>query len=137
MKAKSIRGRSPIEIRDAVQQSMVDGFKPTLAIVFISIKQDRKAICEILDKAGIDVIGTTSAGEFTDAEQSEGGIAILLMNMSRENYMIVFEDAGQRKLEEVTADLAKKALQQFRRPALILCSTLFSRAGAMIDGNTL
>lgn len=137
MKAKSIRGRSPVEIRDAVQQSMVDGFKPTLAIVFISIKQDRRAICEILHKEGIGVIGTTSAGEFTDVEQSEGGIAILLMDMSPENYMIVFEDIGQRKLEDVTAGLAKKALQQFKRPALILCSTLFSQTGGMIDGNTL
>ncbi len=27
---------------------MADGFKPTLAIVFISIKQDRKAVCEII-----------------------------------------------------------------------------------------
>jgi len=34
---------------------MSDGFKPTLAFVFISIKQDRKAVCEILDNKGIEV----------------------------------------------------------------------------------
>ena len=60
MKAKSIRGRSAEEIHSALQQSMADGFRPTLAIVFISIKQDRKAVCEILDKEGIDIIGATS-----------------------------------------------------------------------------
>ena len=45
MKAKSIRGGSAEEIDSALQQSMADGFRPTLAIVFISIKQDRKAVC--------------------------------------------------------------------------------------------
>ena len=48
MKAKSIKGNSNEEIKSALAESMADGFKPTLAIVFISIKQDRKAVCEIL-----------------------------------------------------------------------------------------
>ena len=43
MKAKSIKGKSTEEIQSALQQSMADGFKPTLAIVFISKSQDRKA----------------------------------------------------------------------------------------------
>ena len=37
MKAKSIKGASPEEIRSGLQQSMADGFTPTLAIVFASI----------------------------------------------------------------------------------------------------
>ena len=55
MKAKSIKGKSPEEIQSALQRSMADGYKPTLAIVFISIKQDRKAVYEILWKERIDV----------------------------------------------------------------------------------
>ena len=43
MKAKSINGKTPGEIKDALEKSMSDGFVPTVAIVFISIKQDRKA----------------------------------------------------------------------------------------------
>ena len=60
MKAKSIKGNSPEVIKSALQECMTDGFKPTIAIVFISIKQDRKAVCEILQKEGIDVLGATS-----------------------------------------------------------------------------
>jgi hypothetical protein len=137
MKAKSIKGNSPEEIRSALEKGIADGYKPTIAIVFISIKQDRKAVCEILHKEGIDIIGATSAGEFTDEEQSEGGIAILLMDMSRDNYTILLEAIGERSLEDVTANLAQKALQKFRKPALILCSTLFSKAGTITDGDTL
>ena len=56
MKAKSIRGKSPGEIQTALQQTLNDGFKPTLAIVFISMSQDRDAVRKILDDEGIVVL---------------------------------------------------------------------------------
>ncbi len=37
MRAKSISGNSPSAIKLALQQSMADGFSPTLAVLFISI----------------------------------------------------------------------------------------------------
>ena len=40
------------EIKSALEIALADGFKPTLAIVFISIKQDREAVCEILNNNG-------------------------------------------------------------------------------------
>jgi hypothetical protein len=60
MKAKSIKGNSAEEIKTALEQSMTDGFKPTLAIVFLSVKQDRDAICKILDDAAIAIYGATT-----------------------------------------------------------------------------
>ena len=52
MKAKSIKGKSTEEIKIALKESMTDGFKPTLAIAFISVNQDGKAICELLPHEG-------------------------------------------------------------------------------------
>ena len=43
MKAKSIKGKSTEEITSALAESMGDGFKSTLAINFMFIKQDRTA----------------------------------------------------------------------------------------------
>jgi len=40
MKAKSIKGKSAEEIKIALTDCMADGFKPTLAIVFISVRQE-------------------------------------------------------------------------------------------------
>src|SRR5687768_865679 len=91
MKAKSIKGKSSEEIQSVLQQSMADGFKPTIAIMFISIRQDRKAICEMLHSEGIDILGATSAGEFIDGYQDEGSVVILLLNLHRESYTILFE----------------------------------------------
>lgn len=44
MKARSIKGNSTEEIKNALQQSMADGYQPTLAIVFMSVKQDTEAV---------------------------------------------------------------------------------------------
>ena len=137
MKAKSIKGKSPEEIQSALLQSMADGFKPTLAIVFISIKQDRKAVCEILHQKEIDIIGATSSTEFTDGQQSTGEIAILLLDINKNDYCILFEDIAERTLADVAMHLAETALQKFRKPAFIICSTSITATGTMLDGETL
>lgn len=144
MKAKSIKGRSPSEIQSALQQSMVDAsrpdrqdFKPTLAIVFISVKQDRNAVCEILTKRGIDCIGATSCHEFTDGNQSEGAIAVLLLDINKDNYGVLVEDIAERTVTEAASHLSAAALQKFSNPSLILLSTSIRENGAMLDGETL
>lgn len=76
MKAKSIKGNSPEEIKTALGQCMADGFKPTLAFVFISIKQDIETVSNLLDQHGIQIFGATSSGEFIDGDISNGGIAV-------------------------------------------------------------
>jgi len=137
MKAKSIKGKSPEEIQAALQESMADGFKPTLAIVFLSIKQDRNAICEILDKKGIDVIGATSSGEFIGGHETKGEIVMMLFDINKNDYCILFEDIGERALDDASTNMAKQALQKFDKPAFILCSTMLSAEGKILYGETL
>jgi len=137
MQARSIKGNSPEEIQSALQQSMIGGFKPTLALVFISIRQDRKAVCEILHKEDIDILGATSSGEFINGYQGEGSIVILLLDLHREFYTILFEDIGDRDLNSVAKQMAQQALQKFKRPAFILCSTGVSTKGDYFNGQTL
>ncbi len=120
MRAKSIKGSSTGEVNTALQQSMADGYKPTIAIVFISIKQDRKAVCEILHKEGIDILGATSSGEFIDGHKSEGEIAIMLFNIHKDDYCILVEDIAERSIEETATQMGKKALKKFNNPAFIL-----------------
>jgi hypothetical protein len=73
MKAKSIKGRTPGEISGALTESMTDGFKPTLALVFISVKQDIASIISILDGKNIQIFGATSSGEISDSDISHEG----------------------------------------------------------------
>ena len=136
MQAKSVKGKSPREIQLALQQALSDKFKPTLAIVFISVKQDRKAICEILRKEEIDVFGATSCGEFISGYQSEGEIVVLLFDMAKEFYSILFEEINDRSISDAVSKLANDALQKFKNPGVIVCSTGMTAKGEYFDGET-
>jgi len=135
MNAKSIKGKAPEEIQSVLQQSMDGGFKPTLAIVFASIKQDRKAICEIFNKEGINVIGATSCGEFIDGYQDSGSVVILLLNLRIDAYTILFEETRGRNLSEVAKRIAQTGLEKFRKPAFLLCTTGVSSSGEIFSGD--
>jgi hypothetical protein len=99
MKAKSIHGKSAAEILTALEKTISDSFNPSLAIVFISIKQDRKAVADLLHQNGMDVFGATSCGEFIDGQQSEGEIAILLLDISRDLTTFILKKSGAEVLQ--------------------------------------
>ena len=109
MNAKSIKGASPEEIKSALNECMSDGFNPTLAVVFISIKQERKSVIDLLAKNNIDVIGATSSGEFINGYQSEGEIVILLLDIPKDYYSILFEKIGDKSLEESARHMVNAA----------------------------
>jgi hypothetical protein len=137
VKAKTIHGNSPEEITRALEQSVSDGFAPTLAIVFISIKQDRSAVCAILKEKNIDILGATSSGEFTEGHQSEGAAAIMLLDIPKAQYSIFFESIGEGGQEATARLLGETARATFSKPAIIFCSTFFSAEGIALDGETL
>lgn len=137
MKAKSITGGSTAEIHSALLACLADGFKPTVAIVFISIKQERKAVAELLHQQGIDILGATSCGEFINGHQTEGAIAILLLDIPRDSYTILFKEIGNESIEDAAAQLGQYALQQFKDPSLIICSTGMTMKGDYFNGESL
>jgi hypothetical protein len=130
MKAKSIKGKSPEEIKTALHQSMENGFKPTLAIVFISIKQDRNAVCEILDNEGIHIFGSTSSGEFISSEIEEGSIAIMLLDINPAYFKLIFLEARDSSDFEISKQLGEEGKKIFSKPAFIIASGW----GTEIDG---
>ena len=137
MKAKSIKGKSTEEISLELEKSLVDGYKPTLAILFISIKQDRKAIIDLLLQNNIDVFGCTSCGEFINGYQSEGEAVILLLDANREHYTILIEDVENGNVDKTASLLATSATKHFKNPTFLLTSNGVYGDGQYFDGNTL
>ena len=123
MKAKSIKGKSPEEIQASLQQSMADGFKPTLAIVFLSKSQDRKVLCQLLDKAGIAVFGATTHGEFIDEVTEKGSVAMLLLDINPDYFRVFFEEYRQKKYRETARLIAQKAKESFSKPAFLIAAS--------------
>src|SRR6187551_2490332 len=122
MKAKSIKGKSTEEIKTALNESMADKYKPTLAIVFLSIKQDRDKICELFDKEGIVVFGATTSGEFIDGEIGEGSIVVMLLDIDPGYFKLVFQETGDHTTFENARQLGIEGEKAFSNPAFIIAS---------------
>ncbi len=131
MIAKTIKGRSTEEISSALTGNMA-GYRPTLAIVFMSVKQDREGISTILDKNGIQVFGATTAGEFVDGEIEGGGIVIMLLDMNPAYFKIeLIETSKETALEDATR-LGAIGKKTFFNPAFIIANSGVSSDGEPI-----
>jgi hypothetical protein len=137
MKAKSIKGSSIGEIKSALSDCLSDGFHPTVAIVFVSIKLDRKTIGEMLDDLGIKVMGATTSGEFKDGYQGDGSAVIMLLELDPVNFKILYEDIGARKLADVANQLTDEGKRTFDKPGFILCGTGLNRKVEFLDAPAL
>ena len=137
MKAKTIKGTSVDDIQSALSASLADGYKPTLAIVFISVKQDSEAVCRLLNDDGIQIFGSTTSGEFISPEISEGGIVIMLLDMNPENFKILFMETGEQTTLENAKYIGLAGKNNFTNPAFIIASGWLTQDGEnIVEGIT-
>ncbi|MEO7174431.1 MAG: FIST N-terminal domain-containing protein, partial [Saprospiraceae bacterium] len=129
MQAKSIKGKSTEEIKVALAEAVNDKFKPTLAIVFMSVKQDREAICNVLDEKGIQIFGATTAGEFIDGDIEEGSIVMMLLDMNPAYFRIEFLETSPATVLADAKKLGVKGKETFSNPAFIIANS-----GVSLDG---
>ena len=120
MKAKSIKGKSPEEIQTALQECLADNFRPTLAIVFLSVSQNRRAICKILNDHGIAIFGATTSGEFIDEITEKGTVVMLLLDINKDHFQIYLDEFPEKNYRETTRGIAQKARENFTRPAFLI-----------------
>jgi hypothetical protein len=132
MKAETIKGKSTEEISAELARVTADGFSPTLALVFLSIKQNRQAVCDLLDKKGITIFGATTAGEFIDGDIGEGSVVIMLLDLSPSLFQLRFEQIGTGNLAELAAKIGREGKQTFANPAFLI-----SYSGLYTDGEIL
>ena len=120
MKAKSIKGKSLQEIESGLHQAIADGLKPTLALVFMSVKQDREAITSLFNTEGIAVYGTTTNGEFIDETYEQGTIVVMLLDINADYFFIQYADLNGKDDRKITSALAREALAKFSNPSFLL-----------------
>jgi len=120
MKAKSIKGKSINELKSTLAKIISEDFKPTLGIVFSSVSQDLKGICDTMDAEGIAIFGCTTSGEFIDEDTETGSWVMLLMDLNPEYFQIHLEEYPDKNYREVAHTLAKKVKLSIEDPALLL-----------------
>jgi hypothetical protein len=123
MQAKSISGNSVAEIRQRFEEARATGFRPTLAIIFLSVSLDIGQVCEVFDAEGIQVFGATTHGEFTEGGISSGGAAILLLDLNPAYFTVLFSEFQGHNYRDTTQEIARKALQKFPHPAFLIAGS--------------
>ncbi|HRD57711.1 MAG TPA: FIST N-terminal domain-containing protein [Ferruginibacter sp.] len=122
MKAKSIKGKSIEIIKEELENSMADGFRPTLAIVFISVKQNREVVCHLLNQKDIQIFGVTTAGEFIDGDIEKESIAMMLLDMNPAYFKIAFVETSKQVAFDDAKKLGVTGKKIFTNPAFIICT---------------
>lgn len=134
MKAKSITGASPEALSSALEAAIKDGFKPTLAVAFVSVKFDIAAVQNIFREKDIDLVGATSSGEFINGYEGIGSAVVLLLDIPRDFYHILYKTIIENELGEIVGEMTQRAMEVFQQPGFILLSTSISRHGEFLDG---
>jgi hypothetical protein len=130
MKAKSIKGKTAEEIKEALEKNMADGFKPTLAVVFMANENERTAVTELLSQKGIQIFGASTGDNFTDGEIESHTIVILLLDIDPAYFQLEIKGADEGTIKEIAEQIGKSALTKFKKPAFLIVS-----GGLAVDGD--
>lgn len=126
MKVKTLHGYSTDDVAMDLEEAVQSDFQPTLALIFSSIAHDITALGSVFKNKDIDVVGSTTSGEFIDDEVFQKSIVVLLMDINRDYYRIYFERVDEyAQSYELGKTLATYSQTQFSNSAYI---SLFSTA---------
>ncbi len=129
MISKTIKANSTEAIIKEIDHATCDGFKPTLAIVFLSVKQDCNTISNILDKRNIVIFGATTSGEFINGDIEEGSIVMMLLDMNPAYFKLEFLETTKQTAFADAKKLGATGKEAFNNPAFIIAT-----GGVSLDG---
>ena len=121
MEARNIYGENIEQVKLKYTKAIIDNFTPTVAVVFCSIIQDRKALIDFFNEKKVEVFGATTAGEILDSEIMEHTIVIMLLDIKNEHYKIFCEASADTY--QISNNMAKFAKTTFANPSIIVVSS--------------
>ncbi|HEY5967815.1 MAG TPA: FIST N-terminal domain-containing protein [Chitinophagaceae bacterium] len=130
MKAKSIKGKTAEEIKRALEKNMVDGFQPTLSVVFMANENERIGVTELLSQKGIQIFGASTGDNFTDGEIESHTIVLLLLDIEPAYFQLAIKGADEGTIKEIAEQIGRSALTKFKKPAFLVVS-----GGLAVDGD--
>lgn len=129
MKSHSIKGKDTEEVKTAISKLIAAGFRPTLAIVFISAKKELDSLLRWFLQSGIQVFGASSSSEFVDSNIGSDSIALLLLDVNPSYFQIESLVAAPDSTKQIASAIATKGITKFKKPAYIVASGGLSTDG--------
>ena len=130
MKARSIKGKTAEEIKEALEKSITNGFQPTLAVVFMANDNERIGVTELLSQKGIQIFGASTGDNFTDGEIESNSIVLLLLDIDPAYFQLAIKGTDEGTIKEIADQIGKSALRKFKNPAFLVIS-----GGLAVDGD--
>ena len=123
MKSKSLYIENAQNIESALKDATQDGFKPTLAFVFMSVGPDTVKVVQPFDQLGIRVFGSHSVGEFVEGHMGQGAIAVLLLDMDTTAFHFEHYELTAGGETETARQFSEVAHQRFANPVFMMVSS--------------
>jgi hypothetical protein len=120
MKAKSIKGESFQQIKSSIEDCLLDGFKPTLALVFSPVPEDRDPLCSLLTNHDISIFGVSSYGEFIDEDYEGLSISILLLDLDKDYFKVELRDYKDGQVNQAATEIGAAGKEAFINPTFII-----------------
>jgi hypothetical protein len=120
MKAKSIKGNTPTEIKNALVENISEDFNPTLAIILLSNQEDAEPLRSIFGNRGIATFGVTAPQKFTEQGINPDDIVVLLMDVKPENFTIILNDYEGSSAYEAGYNAGIVGKRTFTNPCFII-----------------
>src|SRR5450432_2994625 len=132
MKAKSIKGNSTAAIKTALEESLADGYQPTMAFVFLTELEGIDVVSAMMDAEGISIFGASTSEKFTDQGIEPEGIVVLLLDIKPANFKIVLKDFKSASVYESACQVGAAGKNTFDHPAFIISAADIKTPGEEI-----
>lgn len=137
MQAKSIKGNSPASIRAALDESQLDGFSPTLAIVLLTRLENAEPVRSVFAKNNIVIFGVSTSEKFTEQGIEPDDIVVLLLDIPTAYFHIVLKNYDTDSAYEAARQVGEAGVQAFKNPGFIISSADTRMSGEeLINGLT-
>lgn len=132
-----IHATSVEEFERLLDQSLPEGFMPSLALIFTSVTNDLPALQRVLIKKRIAMFGCTSCGEFLYHDHgqkiTEGAVVCTLLDLAPGTFAVhAFHRGTGGKCDEAGAEVGKWAASVFPHPALLVVASGLDTDGEKI-----
>jgi hypothetical protein len=132
MNVKSFSATSTEILKTQVENTLLNGYKPTLCILFTPFPDEIEAVQSIFEKHHIDLIGCTSAGEIQDDQVLDKSIVCMLLDMNKSAYALFSETTKGTSTYKTAFNAGLTAKESFENPGILLLS-----GGIAIDAEQL
>jgi hypothetical protein len=132
MIVKSFSATSIAQLTTQIENSILNGYKPTLCILFTPFADKIEAVQSIFEKHQIDLVGCTSAGEIQDDQVLDKAIVCMLLDLNKNTYSIFSETTGDSSTYKTAFNAGLAAKEIFENPGMLMLS-----GGIAIDAEQL